>query len=118
MKPVLLFSYGTLQLREVQLGTYGRELDGSPDTLTGYRLAALKISDPNVVALSGKAVHSIARATADPSDRIPGVVFKLTEAELAATDAYEIDVYARVEVTLESGSLAWVYVGPPFDAAE
>jgi hypothetical protein len=117
MKPVLLFSYGTLQLCEVQLATYGRELDGSPDILTSYKLAALKISDPHVVALSGKAIHTIARATRDPADRIPGVVFELTAAELEATDAYEVDVYARIEVTLESGRRAWVYVGPPFDAA-
>jgi hypothetical protein len=57
-------------------------------------------------------VHSIARASGDPADRIAGVVFLLTEAELAATDRYEVDVYARVEVRLESGTRAWVYAGP------
>jgi hypothetical protein len=57
-------------------------------------------------------VHSIARETGDPADRIPGVMFRITEAELAATDAYEVDVYARAEVRLESGTRAWVYVGP------
>jgi hypothetical protein len=40
-------------------------------------------------------------------------VFDLTEEELTATDAYEVDVYARVEAVLESGRSAWIYVGPP-----
>ena len=109
---VRLFAYGTLQQRDVQLANYGRHLDGTPDMLTGYRLEDLTITDPEVVRLSGKAVHRIARETGDLADRIPGVVFRLTEAELAATDAYEVDVYARVEVRLESGTRAWVYVGP------
>lgn len=112
LPPVRLFAYGTLLQREVQLANYGRPLDGTPDALAGYRLEDLTISDPEVVRLSGKAVHRIARETGDPADRIPGAVFRLTEAELAATDAYEVDVYARVEVRLESGTRAWVYVGP------
>ena len=110
---VALFSYGTLQQREVQLATYGRELHGRPDVLSGYQLAPLAISDPDVVALSGKAVHMIARASGDPADRVPGVAFELTDAELTATDAYEVDAYSRIEVTLESGNKAWVYAGPP-----
>ena len=57
-------------------------------------------------------MHRIAHETGDPADRIPGVVFELSEAELAATDRYEVDVYARIEVTLESGTRAFVYIGP------
>jgi gamma-glutamylcyclotransferase (GGCT)/AIG2-like uncharacterized protein YtfP len=109
---VRLFAYGTLQQREVQLATYGRPLEGTADALSGYRLEPLTITDPDVVRLSGKAVHNIARHSGDPADHIPGVVFALTEAELAATDKYEVDVYARVEVTLDSGTRALVYVGP------
>ena len=109
---VRLFAYGTLRQREVQLATYGRPLDGEPDVLIGYRLEALAITDPDVVRLSGKAVHQIARESGDPGDRIPGVVFLITDEELAATDRYEVDVYGRVEVTLDSGTRAFVYVGP------
>jgi gamma-glutamylcyclotransferase (GGCT)/AIG2-like uncharacterized protein YtfP len=112
---VLLFSYGTLRQGEVQRATYGRLLDGQPDSLRGYRLAPLPISDPEVVRISGKAVHSIARRTGDPADRIEGVVFRLTAAEIAATDRYEVDVYARVEVELASGCRAFVYVGPDWE---
>jgi len=107
---VALFSYGTLRQPEVQRATYGRLLEGEADVLIGYRLIALEITDPEVVRISGKAVHRIAEPTGDSADRIAGTVFMLTQAELDATDAYEIDAYARVEAVLESGRKAWVYV--------
>jgi gamma-glutamylcyclotransferase (GGCT)/AIG2-like uncharacterized protein YtfP len=113
MSEIALFSYGTLQLPEVQRAKHGRLLDGEADALLGYRSVALEISDPEVVRISGKAVHTIARRTGDSADRVAGMVFQITEAELEATDAYETDAYARTEAELESGRVAWVYVGPP-----
>ena len=109
---VRLFAYGTLRQRDVQLATYGRLLDGTADVLAGYRLDPLPITDPEVVRLSGKAVHKIARATGDPADRIAGIVFTLTSDELEACDRYEVDAYRRVEAMLESGARAFIYVGP------
>jgi gamma-glutamylcyclotransferase (GGCT)/AIG2-like uncharacterized protein YtfP len=114
--PVFLFSYGTLRQAEVQHANYGRRLVGTPDALAGYRLSPLAISDPEVVRISGKAVHAIARRSGDPADRLEGMVFELSEAELAATDRYEVDAYARVEARLASGRLAFVYVGPDLDS--
>jgi len=109
---VPLFSYGTLQLPEVQRATYGRLLDGRPDVMIGYRLVPLTITNPEVVALSGEPVHMIACRTGDPTDRIAGIVYRITPAELAATDDYEGDAYGRIEVRLESGAPAFVYIGP------
>ena len=109
---VPLFSYGTLQMPEVQRATYGRLLEGRPDVLTGYRLVPLTITNPEVVALSGEPVHMIACRTGDSADRIAGVVYAITPAELEATDDYEGDAYARIEVQLESGASAFVYIGP------
>lgn len=108
---VLLFSYGTLQLPDVQLGTYGRLLEGRPDALAGWALEPMRISDPEVVRLSGLAVHTTARRTGDPADRIEGPVFTISQAELQATDAYEVDPI-RIETGLESGARAYVYVSP------
>jgi hypothetical protein len=107
-----LFSYGTLQMREVQLANYGRELDGSPDALPGYRLAVVPDRDPDAVRISGTREHFIVQPTGDQADRVPGMVFLLTEEELAATDRYEGSDYARAELTLESGRRAFVYVEP------
>ena len=103
-----LFSYGTLQLREVQLANYGRALEGEADALIGYRLAV--VPDPDAVRVSGGKTHFIVQPSGNDTDRVPGVVFLLTEEELAATDRYEGSDYGRAELTLESGRRALVYV--------
>jgi len=105
-----LFSYGTLQLENVQIATFGRPLTGSPDTMVGFELAPLTIDDPHVVAVSGKAVHAIAAYDGKETSRIPGTVFEITDEELAAADRYEVEACLRVSVTLASGRRAWVYV--------
>lgn len=114
---VALFSYGTLQLPDVQRATFGRLLDGRPDSLPGYVLAPLAISDPEVVRLSGRPVHSIARRTGRAADVVPGIVFLVSSAELDRADAYEVDAYGRVEAVLASGTPAFVYVGPDLEEA-
>lgn len=111
-----LFSYGTLQRRDVQLATYGRLLDGEPDVLVGYRLETLPDRDPNAVRISGTATHLVARPTGNPEDRVAGMVFLLTPQELAATDAYEGSDYGRTETTLQFGRRALMYVEPSDEA--
>lgn len=102
-----LFSYGTLQLPDVQLATFGRLLEGSPDAVVGYALHQLRITDPHVIATSGADVHPVLR----PGDAcVEGTVFEITAAELTAADDYEVDDYQRVRVPLRSGVHAWVYV--------
>jgi hypothetical protein len=105
-----LFSYGTLQLPEVQQATFGRLLLGAPDALVGFAQEMVEITDPDVLAKSGQRFHPIVKQTSNPTDRVPGVVFEITAAELAASDAYEVGDYARVEAQLASGLNAWVYV--------
>jgi len=107
---VLLFSYGTLQDKAVQLSSFGRELHGQADALVGFRQDWLEITDPQVLATSGKTHHPIVRHSGVDSDRVPGTVFTITAQELAAADAYEVADYQRVSVTLLSGAQAWVYV--------
>jgi len=106
----LLFSYGTLQNRLVQLETFGRELVGNEDQLLGYKLEMVKIGDQQVVALSGKTHHPIAVASQDKSDFVPGVIFEITSEELTQSDLYEVSDYKRVMGAFKSGQKAWVYV--------
>jgi gamma-glutamylcyclotransferase (GGCT)/AIG2-like uncharacterized protein YtfP len=105
-----LFSYGTLQHTNVQVETFGRLLTGRADRIVGYRLSHVEITDPDVLAKSGKAVHPLAIPSNLPTDRVAGMVFDITDDELAQADAYEVDDYKRVEVTLESGGQAWLYI--------
>ncbi|MDO4696681.1 MAG: gamma-glutamylcyclotransferase family protein [Neisseria sp.] len=104
-----LFSYGTLQQANVQLATFGRLLDGMPDELPGYRLGEIAISDSRVVAASGKTHHPILIKTGCPDDRVAGMVYLLSDEELAAADAYEVDDYVRVAAVFASGETAWIY---------
>lgn len=106
-----LFSYGTLRLPHVQRETFGAELPTAPDALAGWRVRMVRIMDAAVLALSGEAEHPILEHTGDAAHRVDGAVLELTPAQLAAADEYEVDDYHRVEVTLESGFTAWVYVG-------
>jgi hypothetical protein len=107
---VWLFSYGTLRQREVQLAIFGRDLDGRADVLPGYASSLLQITDPAVIATSGTAHHTIVRKTGNPLDKVPGIAFRITRAELAAADAYEVADYERMTVRLGSGIEAFVYV--------
>lgn len=108
--PVLLFSYGTLQDKAVQLASFGRELSGQADRMPGYRQDWVEITDPAVLATSGKSHHPIVSPSGDASDGVDGMVFQITEQELAAADRYEVADYKRVAVELASGLTAWVYV--------
>nr|WP_052477764.1 gamma-glutamylcyclotransferase [Kibdelosporangium sp. MJ126-NF4]CEL13826.1 Uridine kinase [Kibdelosporangium sp. MJ126-NF4]CTQ88194.1 Uridine kinase (EC 2.7.1.48) [Kibdelosporangium sp. MJ126-NF4] len=107
---VHLFSYGTLQLPTVQIEHFGRELTGTPDALPGHRQDWVTITDPAVVAASATDRHPIVRHTGDPADSTEGTVLRLSPAELAAADLYEVDDYRRILVQLASGTDSWVYL--------
>ena len=108
--PELLFSYGTLQLETVQMATFGRQLAGSSDALRGFELVLLKIEDQTVVAISGRAEHTMAKFTGRASDVVSGTVFAVTPDEIQNADKYEVAAVKRVAVVLQSGVRAWAYV--------
>jgi hypothetical protein len=108
---ILLFSYGTLQDKAVQMANFGRLLSGRAESLPGYTLLPIAIDDPAVVALSGKSQHMIAKRSQNAADEVTGVAFEITAEELAAADRYEVAAYTRVQVTLKSGVEGWAYVG-------
>lgn len=104
--PVLLnmpwvFSYGSLQQPAVQRTHFGRQLDGRRNVLPGFRRATVRRGERNLA--------NVVR-TAEPA-QVEGVALEITDAELAAADAYEhADAYTRIPAVLASGLEAWVYV--------
>jgi lactoylglutathione lyase len=106
----LLFTYGMLQREEVQMATFGRLLEGQRDELVGFERGLLRVDDPTFVVKSGKADHAVVRFNGRYDSRVGGVVYEVTENELASADSYEPDPYVRVTVMLASGNGAWVYV--------
>ncbi|MFM8532005.1 MAG: gamma-glutamylcyclotransferase family protein [Acidimicrobiia bacterium] len=107
----LLFSYGTLQLSEIQLATFGRPLAGSKDALVGYEPSRVKIQDPTIVERLNKTHHNNVVRSAVASSSVEGTAFEVTEAELEQADVYEAEFnYVHVVVPMASGNDAWVYV--------
>jgi gamma-glutamylcyclotransferase (GGCT)/AIG2-like uncharacterized protein YtfP len=107
----LLFSYGTLRNKSVQIANFGRELTGREDALPGYARRMVAIIDAKLAALSGESHHANVEPSSNPEDAVSGTVFEITEQELAAADKYEeVAKYRRISVTLRSGDQAWVYI--------
>ena len=109
MAGVLVFSYGTLQIERVQRELLGRLVRMDDDALLGFEAVPVEIDHPDVIEFSGSSTH-LALVPGDPAARIAGKVLHVTEADLPPLDDYEGDEYRRIEVTLESGTRAWVYV--------
>ena len=106
----LLFSYGTLQEPAIQQATFGRLLTGWPDVLPGYQPARAPIRDPDERARSGKTHYANIVGTGRDEDRVPGMVFEVSQSELEAADEYEARAdYERVTVTTVSGREVWVF---------
>jgi hypothetical protein len=107
----LLFSYGTLQQDDVQLATFGRLLHGRQDALAGFEPSLVAIEDPDQAAALRRSHHANVTRCGDPGSRVNGMVFEVTDAELAASDEYERPArYERISATLVSGLEAWLYV--------
>ena len=58
----------------------------------------------------GMADHVVVVPSVDPSDIIHGVVFDVSNADLAKVDIFESNSYKRVRVKLKSGTEAWIYM--------
>jgi hypothetical protein len=80
---LLIFSYGTLQDRAVQLANFGRELTGTSDSLPGYSTSLIAIRDPDVIATSGKTHHTIAKRSTNFAAEVAGMVFNITPRSLS-----------------------------------
>lgn len=94
-----LFTYGTLQKKEVQLDVFSRPLVGFEDELTQH-----KISDEKIANLYPTLQH-----TGKETDTIKGQVYTLSHQELQKADKYEGEAYKRIQIQLSSGKNAWVY---------
>lgn len=70
----------------------------------------MQIMDPGVIAENDEKFHPILVASNNLSNKVPGMVFEIPAAELESADRYEVSDLKQVELLLESGKLAWVYI--------
>ncbi|WP_241845401.1 GDSL-type esterase/lipase family protein [Streptomyces silvensis] len=107
-RPHALFSFGTLLDAPVQHALFGGAVPSATASLTGYTTRPLPITDPSVIATSGLDVHLTLERRIGAE--VAGSVLRLTDRDLAAADAYEVDDYVRRRVLLSSGESAWAYL--------
>jgi len=100
-----LFSYGTLRSKEIQRQIFNKVLTGTPDQLLGHKLKSLQIEEE-----FGMADYVVAVPSEDSTDPIHGIAFNISPSDLAKVDIFESNAYKRVQVTLKSGIVAWVYI--------
>lgn len=100
-----LFSYGTLKSKEIQMKVFNKLLNGTHDQLLGYKLKDLQIEEE-----FGMADYFVATPSENPSDFIKGMVFSVTNLDLAKADQFESNKYKRVQIKLKSGTIAWIYI--------
>ncbi|MES1222342.1 MAG: gamma-glutamylcyclotransferase family protein [Bacteroidota bacterium] len=105
-----LFSYGTLQKEKVQVELFGKILQGSADSLKGYKVATIEIRDEAFLSKGENKYQQTLIPTNNGTDSIEGTVFEISEEELFLADKYEPDNYKRVKVVLESGKETWIYL--------
>ncbi|NNJ88566.1 MAG: DUF4286 family protein [Eudoraea sp.] len=96
-----LFTYGTLQDKEVQQMVFSRILSGRKDHLKDHTISKVLVGGlyPSVEA-STKSVKGV-----------PGILYIISKDELRRVDIYEGDAYYRKKAMLGSGIEAWVYQG-------
>lgn len=110
----LLFAYGTLQLGDIQLATFGRLLRGERDEVVGCERVMIVVDDPQILADTGRGEHANLHFNGRDGSRVAGTVLELTDEEIAAADQYEkLSRYKRRQAKLASGRTAWVYVYAP-----
>ncbi|WP_018545247.1 GDSL-type esterase/lipase family protein [Streptomyces sp. LaPpAH-108] len=107
-RPHALFSFGTLLDQRVQTALFGRTVPTTAASLAGYTTRPLAITDESVIATSGQDVHLTLERQLGAT--VEGGVLRLSDQELAAADAYEVDDYARRRVLLTSGETVWAYL--------
>ena len=94
-----LFIYGTLTKPEIQKGIFGRVVNGTSDALYGYEKSKIEIDGGTYPII-----------IPNKNGKVPGLVIEISDDELKRTDEYETEAYQRINVILESGISAWVYI--------
>ena len=94
-----LFVYGVLKKASSQIEVLTRRLKLEKDSLKGYSLDEITIEG-----------EKFPIAVKNPKGKVEGYSTPITKPELPVLDEFETDAYKRVQVELESGKTAWVYV--------
>ena len=93
-----LFVYGTLKNKQTRIAVLGRDIPVEEDTLSDYNVIphSVFLIYPTIEKSVGKGVD--------------GCVFEVEENEMKKLDGYESGLYKKIEVILDSGTVALTYI--------
>lgn len=113
-KKHLIFYYGALDAKEASRESYGIEMNGTPDKLSGYKfkdLGLINVKDSDKNNLSD---HRLVLKSKELNDKIEGIVFEITGEELMQSDKQSPSNSKRVLATTDLGTEVWVRVANPY----
>lgn len=96
-----LFVYGLLKKPEIQKKIIGKIVEGSEDSIKGYKISQINIENE---------IFPILIKSNNPRDFVVGLVLEVSDDELKKIDKFEGDDYKRKKIILNSGKESWVYV--------
>ena len=93
-----LFVYGTLMKKQTRMNVLGRDIPVEEDVLSDYEVKphSVFVIYPTIEKAKGKGVD--------------GCVFEVEENEMSKLDGYESGLYKKIEVILDSGTVALTYI--------
>jgi len=99
-----VFAYGHLQNDEIQMRVFKKIINGHREVLKGYTISDKMVAD------KFPAKESSGPLTTDVDGGLEGTVLSLTETQLKLVDAFEGNLYERMQVLLLSGLKVWIYI--------
>ncbi|MFV8333324.1 gamma-glutamylcyclotransferase family protein [Flavobacterium sp. GSP14] len=84
---------------------FNKLLSGTEDRLTGYKLKDLQIEEE-----FGMEDYFVAMPSENPSDAVHGIAFTVSSEDLIKADQFESNAYKRIQIKLQSGTTAWIYI--------
>jgi gamma-glutamylcyclotransferase (GGCT)/AIG2-like uncharacterized protein YtfP len=96
-----VFAYGTLKLENLRQELLGYETPSFPGILKGFSMSSVILDHIE---------YPIIMENPDSCDIIEGEYFAVEEPDLKKLDIYESPAYRRIQVKLENGIAAWVYI--------
>lgn len=73
------------------------------ETSFGFESSLLSIEDPQVIAAIGKTHHANVTFNGNENSRVPGLVFEITDAELASIDECDFHISALPRCSHQGG---------------
>lgn len=96
---IKLFAYGTLLNKEIQIELFGKEIFGTPDSISGYKVM-------NILEIEGKKYPKLVKQT---DGIVFGKIYELSKEQMDIIDQYETSAYSRSAIKTNNEIIVDIY---------